>query len=187
MNETFIIILYNLAAVSILMTGGWIYSIIKDNVTIADSLWGLCFILITWLTWLQSDGYWLRKTIILLLVTLWGVRLFIHISKRNVGKGEDPRYTAWREQYGENFRVVSLFKVFLVQALFSWIIALSMQVGQLASSPESLTILDIAGILIWISGFIIESSADKQLARFLSIHENRGKVMKGSMEIQQAP
>lgn len=178
MNEILIIILYNLTAVALLMSAGWIYSIIKNNVTIADSLWGLCFILITWLTWFQSDGWFYRKTVIAILVTLWGVRLFIHITKRNIGKGEDPRYTEWRKQYGDNFRIVSLFKVFLVQALFSWIIAFSMQAGQLSASPEFITIFDIAGIVIWITGFLIESSADRQLARFLAQPANKGKVMK---------
>ena len=178
MNETVIIILYNLAAVAILMSSGWIYSLIKDNVTISESPWGLCFMLITWLTWLQSDGWFYRKTIIAILVTLWGIRLFIHITKRNAGKGEDPRYTEWRKQYGDNFRLVSLFKVFLVQALFSWIIALSMQAGQLSQTPEIFTIFDIAGIIIWAAGFIIESSADRQLSRFLANPANKGKVMK---------
>jgi steroid 5-alpha reductase family enzyme len=134
--------------------------------------------LITWLTWFQPNGWFYRKTAIAILVTLWGVRLFVHITKRNIGKGEDPRYTEWRKQYGDNFPIVSLFKVFLVQALFSWIIAFSMQAGQLSPTPETVTIFDIAGIIIWTAGFIIESSADRQLARFLADPANKGKVMK---------
>ncbi len=177
MEHTLEIMVYNFAAVILMMLCGWIYSLIKNNVTIADSLWGLGFILIAWITFFQSDGFIYRKIIVVTLVTLWGLRLFLHITKRNKGKGEDPRYTEWRKEYGDNFRFVSLFKVFLVQALFLWIISLSLQLGALSDAPDNLTFFDIAGLIIWITGFMIESFADYQLSSFLRKPENKGRVM----------
>jgi steroid 5-alpha reductase family enzyme len=73
---------------------------------------------------------------------------------------------------------VSLFRVFLVQALFMWIIAISLQVAQSVPLPDHLTAADIAGILIWLTGFLIESSADRQLSRFIKDPANRGRVMR---------
>ena len=177
MENQIVIMIYNLAAVTMMMFCGWLYSVIKNNVTIADSLWGIGFVLIAWITYFQSDGFLPRKIILVSLVTLWGLRLFIHITKRNRGKGEDPRYTEWRKEYGDKFRFVSLFKVFLVQALFLWIISLSMQAGELSPTPDYITFFDIAGLIIWTSGFLIESFADYQLASFLKNPDNKGKVM----------
>jgi len=169
--------LINLLAAAGLMFAGWIYSLIKKNVTIADSLWGLGFILIAWLTFFRADGFLGRKIMITVLVTLWGLRLFIHLSLRNRGKGEDPRYGQWRKKYGDSFWLVSLFKVFLVQALFQWCIALGIQYGQLSSTPAQFTLFDFTGLIVWITGFVIESSADMQLKQFLADPSNRGKIM----------
>ena len=178
MNDIIAIMFINLAAVMLFEFAGWLISLKKNNVTIADSLWGLGFIIIAWLSFLQGDGFFCRKVIITAAVTVWGLRLFYHITKRGLGKPEDPRYTEWRKEYGEKFPVVSLFRVFLVQGLFMWLIALSIQVAQLFPQPESFTLADYAGLAVWIIGFLIESSADRQLARFIKDPANRGRVMR---------
>ena len=175
--DTVILFAVNLAAAAGFMTAGWVISLMRRNAAIADSLWGLGFVLIAWLTFFQADGFFQRKLMLALLVTVWGMRLFFHIAARSRGKGEDPRYAAWRAQYGEKFWLVSLYKVFLVQALFLWVIAIGVQYGQIAAQPARLTWLDAAGLLIWLAGLLIESVADYQLQRFLAAPENRGRVM----------
>jgi steroid 5-alpha reductase family enzyme len=177
MQSSLTIMGWNLAAVAALMICGWLVSIAHRNVTIVDSLWGLGFVLIAWLTFFLSDGFWTRKMLIAVLVTLWGLRLSAYLSWRNWGKGEDPRYGLWREKSGQRFWLVSLFKVFILQALFLWVISLVLQVGQMAAEPSSLTWLDIAGIMVWLIGFVFESLGDWQLARFKSNPANKGRVM----------
>ena len=168
---------WNLAAVTTMMYVGWLISILHDNVTVVDSLWGLGFILVAWLTYFQSDGFWGRNILIATLVTVWGLRLSIYLSIRNWGKGEDPRYGGWRKKSGDNFWLVSLFKVFILQALFLWVISLVLQIGQLAGKPAAFTWLDIIGTVIWLVGFLFESLGDSQLARFKSDPTNKGRVM----------
>ena len=119
----------NFLAVLGLMLLGWIISLIFRNVTIVDSLWGLGFVLIAWLTHLSAGGFQGRRLLITLLVTLWGLRLSLHLSLRNWGHGEDPRYASWRQDSGEGFWLISLFKVFILQAVFLWAIALAVQWG----------------------------------------------------------
>jgi steroid 5-alpha reductase family enzyme len=169
--------LWNLGAVAALMIAGWIVSLIYRNVTIVDSLWGAGFVLIAWLTFGMSDGYWGRSLLIALLVTLWGLRLSGYLSWRNWGKGEDPRYGGWRKQAGDRFWLVSLFKVFILQALFLWVISIVLQIGQLAAKPDTLTWRDGLGIFVWAAGFMFESVGDWQLARFKSDPVNQGRVM----------
>jgi steroid 5-alpha reductase family enzyme len=171
------IMVINLTAVLVMMFGGWLISLIYRNVTVVDSLWGLGFVLIAWITFLLSDGYEGRSLLMAVLVSAWGLRLCIYLSRRNWGKGEDPRYGTWREKSGERFWFVSLFKVFVLQALFMWIISLVVQIGQMAPAPAGLNWLDGVGAIIWIIGFFFETVGDWQLARFKSDPSTRGKVL----------
>ncbi len=108
---------------------------------------------------------------------MWGVRLCVHLSIRNWGKGEDPRYGKWRAASGERFWIVSLFKVFWLQALFQWVISLVVQVPLASPGPAPLTLLDGLGAAVWLVGFVFESVADWQLFRFKADPQNRGRVM----------
>ena len=71
---------WNLAAVAAMMLIGWCVSLLYRNVTIVDSLWGLGFVLIAWLTYVMSDGYWGRKMLLAVLVTLYFTSLQISIG-----------------------------------------------------------------------------------------------------------
>ncbi len=172
---------YNLAAAVAMMTLGWLVSLLCRNVTVVDSLWGLGFVLITWIAYALSEGFAGRNTLIAVLVSLWGLRLSIHLSARNWGKGEDPRYGEWRRKSGERFWLMSLFKVFLLQAVFLWTISLVLQIGQSAPQPDRFTWLDVLGAAVWAVGFFFEAVADWQLARFKADPANRGKVMDRGM------
>jgi steroid 5-alpha reductase family enzyme len=111
------------------------------------------------------------------LATIWGLRLASHLTRRNYGRGEDPRYAQWREKSGRRFWLVSLFKVFLLQAVFLWVIALSLQWGQVARIPACFTPLDYIGAALWTVGFFFEAVSDRQLARFKANPANKGRVM----------
>jgi steroid 5-alpha reductase family enzyme len=167
----------NYLAVLAMMLLGWVVSLVYKNVTIVDSLWGLGFVLIAWLTLFMAGGFDGRKVLITSLVTLWGLRLFLHLSWRNWGHGEDPRYGSWRKESGDRFWLVSLFKVFILQSIFLWTIALALQWGQLSSQPARLTWLDYLGLGLWMIGFFFEAVGDWQLARFKANPNSKGMVM----------
>ena len=177
MEHLIVVFSLNLAAVVLMMIIGWLLSLVLKNVTVVDSLWGLGFVMIAWTTFLLTDGFLTRKLLIAFLVTLWGVRLSIYLTLRNWGKGEDPRYGLWREKSGKHFLIVSLFKVFLLQALFLWAISISIQYGMVSTTPEMITWLDMLGLILWGVGFIFEAVGDWQLAAFKSNPANKGKVM----------
>lgn len=178
MNEIIYLLMVNFLAILVYMFLGWIVSLYRKDASIADVLWGIGFIVVAWLSfYLNQDSFPGRRILIVLLVTAWGVRLAVHIALRNRGRGEDPRYRAWREQYGEKFWLVSLFKVFLLQGLFLWVISLSVQYGQYPASPWRFTMLDAIGTIVWLAGFFFEAVGDWQLASFLRKPENKGKVL----------
>ena len=171
------ILIINFLAVVGMMLLGWLVSLIYRNVTIVDSLWGLGFVLIAWITFFMADGFFGRGLLVALLVALWGLRLSLHLSWRNWGKGEDPRYGEWRKKSGDRFWLVSLFKIFILQAVFLWAIALAMQWAQLQTKPDAFTPWDIIGIGLWAIGFFFEAVGDWQLARFKADPANKGRVM----------
>lgn len=177
MENELVIFLWNLAAVGGLMTLGWAISLALRNVTVVDSLWGLGFILIAWNSFILAGAGPGRSLLLCLLVTIWGLRLSVYLTWRNWGKGEDPRYGSWRKAAGSRFWIVSLGKVFWLQALFLWVIAWALQHGIVQSAPSALTWLDLLGTGIWAAGMIIEAVADAQLAAFKRRPENRGRVM----------
>lgn len=175
--ETITVMMINFLAVLAMMLTGWLVSLIYRNVTIVDSLWGLGFVIIAWLTFSMAGGYLGRRLLITLLVTLWGVRLVLHLSWRNWGRGEDPRYANWRQKSGDGFWLVSLFKVFILQAVFLWAISLALQWGQLSGQAPGLVWLDYVGLGIWLVGFFFEAVGDFQLARFKADADQKGRVM----------
>jgi steroid 5-alpha reductase family enzyme len=167
----------NLAIILGCMIGLWFVSLALNNASIADVFWGLGFVILAWVTFYRADGYLARKVLICTLVTVWGLRLAIHIARRNWGKGEDRRYQAWRADYGPRFWWVSLFTVFGVQGVLLWVISLVTQAGQIYSEPSRWVWQDALGVLVWGVGFFFEAVGDGQLARFKADPANRGKVM----------
>src|SRR5512135_306252 len=81
----------------------WIVSVIQRNVTIVDSLWSLLFVIAAF-TYARVIGLpGPRVTLLLVLVTVWGVRLAAYLSWRNLGHEEDRRYAAIRRRREPNF------------------------------------------------------------------------------------
>ena len=177
MESGWSLLLWNFVAVMGFMTAVWVLSVVIKNASIADTFWGLGFVLVAWITFLGGDGYFGRRLLITLMVTIWGLRLAIHIGTRNWGRGEDRRYQVWRNQYGEKFWWVSLFTVFLLQGSLLWVISLGSQVGQWSPKPDRFIWLDGAGFLLWAVGVFVEAVADRQLVAFKANPVNTGRVM----------
>ena len=167
----------NLLAAVLFMAFVWLLSLPTRNASLADIFWGLGFVLLAWLSFFGAGGYLGRKLLLTLLTSAWGLRLSLHIAWRNWGHGEDRRYQAWRAKRGASFWWVSLFTVFLIQAVLLWLVSLAVQIGQTSTTPAHLTGLDLLGSLVWVVGFTFEAVADWQLARFKADPANRGKVM----------
>ncbi len=161
-----------LAAVAVL---GWLASIPLRDVSIVDSLWSLMFLLAATSYALIAPATGPRTTLLLVLVAIWAIRLSVYITWRNHGQGEDRRYQQIRQNHAPGFVWKSLYIVFGLQALLAWIISLPLLAA--ANSTTSLGLLDGAGLLLWLLGFIFEAGGDYQLYAFKSDPANKGKVM----------
>lgn len=159
----------------------WVLSVARRDASIVDSFWGPGFGLIALASFLLADGYEPRRILLTAMPVIWGARLGLYIFWRNRGHGEDFRYAAMRESWGERFWWVSLFTVFLLQGVLMWFISLPLQLGQLSAMPATLTWLDGLGVALWVVGLAFEAIGDWQMARFKSDPGNRGKVYDGGL------
>ncbi len=176
--------IFGLAALMILtmMTILWIISLILRNSSIVDIFWGTGFVIANWIYFvLTPEGFLVRKWLIAILVTIWGLRLSLYILWRNWGKEEDYRYQKWRQEAGTTWWWFSFFKVFLIQGFLMWVISAPLLAAQIGPTPDKLIALDIAAIVLWAIGFFFEAVGDFQLARFKADPANRGKVFKSGL------
>lgn len=174
---------WNAAVLAGLAVVLWLVSLVLRDASIVDPCWGPGFALVAWLSLWQKQPVGVLGWLLVVLVSLWGMRLGLFLAWRNFGKGEDRRYTAMRDKHGRRFAWVSLFTVFLLQAVLLWIIAMPIQSGIFRASeqPGSLSAIQVwtagAGLLVWGLGFAFESVGDWQMARFRADPANRGQVM----------
>ncbi|WP_461204855.1 DUF1295 domain-containing protein [Clostridium sp. DL1XJH146] len=149
-----------------------------ENNSIVDMAWGLGFVIVAIFTFFMGGHYTVRSIVTLILVSIWGMRLFYHIARRNIGKREDFRYVNMRKNWGTKFvRVKAFFNVYFLQMVLMYIISLTIILIN-NSSDATLHILDFVGILVWIIGYIFEAVGDYQLKMFIKDKANKGKLMK---------
>ena len=172
------IYLQALLVIMIMMSVLWVLSIILKNVSIVDLFWGFGFVITAVFYFINTDGSDLRKRILIVLVSIWGLRLSAYLTWRNYGKGEDFRYREFRRKYGENrYWWISFFQTFLLQGVLMWLISVPLLGAQYAGADKNPGILDYIGILLWLIGFIFEAGGDYQLVVFKANPENKGKVL----------
>ncbi len=170
--------IYILLAILLLtyMTSWFVFSLIKKRNDVADIAWGIGFIVLSWASFFMSGETNMRGFIACLLVTIWGVRLAWHIFLRNRNKTEDYRYVQWRKEWGKFFLVRSYFQVYILQGILLYLIVYPVLFIN-NNSTSGITLIDILGIIVWITGFIFESVGDSQLKVFIKNPLNKGKIM----------
>lgn len=162
----------------VLMTLLWLYSLKIKNSSIVDISWGTGFVIIYWAALLIGQIQPTTRILLLgAIVTLWGLRLSIHIFSRNHGQPEDFRYAAWREEAGSSWWWRSFFKVFLLQGAIMLIVAAPL-IAVLAADPANTSCsCEYAGLGLWLAGFMFEAGGDAQLVRFKKDPNNKGKLL----------
>jgi steroid 5-alpha reductase family enzyme len=155
----------------------WLASIPLRDASIVDPFWGFGFVLVAWAAGLAGDGGASPWTWVLVgLTTVWGLRLSIHLGRRNLGHGEDFRYAEMRRKR-ERFWLSSLWIVFGLQAALLWLISLPLQLAHAPLADGRSAVLGLLGVAVWAVGLFFEAVGDAQLARFKADPANRGKVL----------
>lgn len=154
----------------------------KDN-SIIDIGYGIGFIITAILLTIKALRHGPLAPgacIILLLITIWGLRLAHRIYTKNKNKGEDFRYASWRKDWMKKgylyFAARSYLQIFILQGLIISVVLLPFTLSLTTTHTTISTML--LGIVIWMFGFCFEVIGDKQLDRFIrskSVH--KGTIM----------
>ena len=163
-------IIQTLIVILIYMSVFFLFAQIKKNNAIVDIAWGPGFILVVLFNLLLTDNITVRQLVIAALVTIWGLRLAMHIYIRARGKPEDYRYKAMRERWGDRACIRAFTNVFMLQGVLLLTISYPLIMINHFSS-EGWSLLDSIGAFVWIIGFLWEVISDYQLQRFIKFHK----------------
>lgn len=148
-----------------------------QNNSIVDLAWGIGFVLVAITGYLIMPTKTTVSTIILVLVTIWGVRLFFHLAKRNIGKPEDYRYVNMRKRWGDHWpRLKAYLNVFVLQGVLLFVVSMPILLV-MTSSVNTFYWWNGLGVVIWLVGFGYETVGDYELTKFKKIKSNQGKLL----------
>jgi len=166
------------------LTGLWLLSVRLRNAGIVDAFWGMNFVISGWFYVFAVGGDGAgeaspRGLLLMILVTIWGLRLALYLLWRNHIQGdgaEDFRYQEFRRRYGpERYWWVSFFQVFMLQGTLAWLISAPLLGAQMGHNP--LGWLDALAVVVWIVGFAFEAGGDLQLALFKMRRRRPGELL----------
>ena len=163
---------------AVLMGSGWLVSLRKRDVSIVDPIWPVVFGAAAWAVWIWAEGDRGagRSALMLVMVSVWGIRLGTHLAVRKWGAPEDYRYAAMRRRR-RCFEWSSLIVVFLLQGALVTVVSLPVQAVLTDPDARPLGWIDWAGAVVWATGLAFEAISDGQLRRFLANESSHGAVM----------
>jgi steroid 5-alpha reductase family enzyme len=178
--------LHSLMPMALLAVGVWLVSMVRNDVSIADSLWPLFILLASASYAMAAPQTGPRALAVIVLIAAWALRLAAHITWRSWGEPEDRRYQAMRARNEPHFRLKSLVLVFGLQAALAWVVSLSSLAAVI--NPRPWNWIDILGVCVFVFGAVFEAVADLQLARFKADPAHHGLVMdRGLWRISRHP
>ncbi|MEM9336426.1 MAG: DUF1295 domain-containing protein [Patescibacteria group bacterium] len=144
--------------------------VLRDN-SIMDIAYGPAFAIAAIATLLLTDTASPLPVLIATCITIWALRLFTRILRKNFGKPEDARYAAWREKWLQKgslyFIVRSFLQVNLLQGVIILLVASPFIISIAAGDAIHLWFVCV-GFAIYAFGLTYESIADWQLDRFIA-------------------
>lgn len=148
----------------------FIYAAINETDKVTDLSYGLTFIVGGVAAYLLNfNEFNLTKSLLLLIIVIWGTRLSGYLFLRILKTGKDKRFDGIREDWK---RFASFW---LLQAISVFVILLPTSYVLLSNIKNELNYFSVIGGLIAILGIVIEGIADQQKFIFKSDEKNRGK------------
>jgi len=150
-------------------------TIIKNN-SIVDIGWGFGFVLTSWIVFFYFGNYSITSIIINIMVSLWGLRLFYHILKRNIFEKEDFRYAQWRKDWGKWVIPRAFLQVFMLQGLFQFLIGSTSYYLNANNLPFQW--ISVIGIVLWMIGYFFQVVGDMQLKTYIKDKNKKDPILK---------
>jgi steroid 5-alpha reductase family enzyme len=159
----------------------YVFGRIFRNSSFYDPYWSLAPIAIA-VYWTASSGVrvGLLQIAVLLLISVWGLRLTWHwaVGWRGLAH-EDWRYTGLRQKTGRTFWLVELLGIDTMTTLVVFLGCLSLY--PVLTSAHSFGALDLLAIAVTATAIMIEAVSDHQLEQFISGEHKAGDIMSSGL------
>ena len=179
-----IVLATNFFGLMVVILALWLIALAIRDVSFIDAFWAFGMVLLAWGTAAQVGTEALRAQLLLGLVTLWGLRLSLHLFLRWRATGEDPRYrkiiAGIMKKRHWGWEMTALISVFLMQAPLLFLTSLPAQIGiwaGAASPASAIGPLGWIGVAAALAGIAFESVGDWQLHMFRRDPANQGRVL----------
>ena len=163
-----------IAVVMTLVYTVWIIHLRINDASIIDLIWGAGFGLVSLTLFLH--GHQTPFTVLLAAMPLiWSVRYTTFIFHRNLGHGEDDRYSRLRAKIAAKgwwWPAYSFVGVYSFQAAAMLLVSSPLIIGLAADCSVVVGPLAGAGTAVWLFGFFFEAIGDLQLELFKQKHRD---------------
>jgi steroid 5-alpha reductase family enzyme len=170
-----------------LYSATWMLSVKMKDLSLVNFIWGISFSIQAIIYFYKSLEYsifsffsqkfsW-EKLTFYTLIFAHGIRLSAYLILRELGKGEDRRWTKLREKFGNHFWWLSYFLVFLPAMQFNMMLGFLIYAFANVDKSSISHVSYWAGIFTMLLGGLIGSLADIQKYTFLTAKRNEGKIL----------
>lgn len=153
----------------------WLAALRMKDVSFIDSWWALGLGVLALLAYFEAQAHGDRSKVLLVLTEAWAIRLGVYLLWRWRHNGPDPRYARLLARIPMSFAAATLVYVFALQFALQFVVSLPAQLGQWGD-PD-IDAAGIAGAILAVLGYAMESVADWQLVTFKANPANAGKVL----------
>ena len=140
-----------------------------------DLTGSLTYLTVTIFAALTIPSLDLRATLLTFMVGFWAVRLGTFLYTRVKSVGADTRFDVMKYDF------FWFLMTWTLQGLWVFLTSAAALAAVTAAGQEKFSVLGIAGLSIWIIGFVIEITADEQKRRFRNeINDQGNQVNRGT-------
>lgn len=161
-------------------TGAWLLQLKTGNAGIVDGIWAFTLGGMAVIAALVGDAPDPMLYAVGIMGGVWGMRLGIHLWRRNWGAREDFRYAEFRARWGKDANR-NMFWFFQFQNVFTLLLAGTAFLPIAFADATAPAISYVFAAVLWITSVAGESIADAQMNAFRTNPINRGQVCRDGL------
>ena len=159
------------AAAFIIQWLAFIPAYLRQTERFYDLTGSLTYIAVTVMLMLLTPGIDARGFLLAALVLVWAARLGSFLFRRISKAGKDDRFDEIKPSF------VRFLSTWTMQGIWVAFTAAAAWVAMTSANRVGLDWFALIGVLVWIAGFGIEATADRQKGRFSADPANKGKFI----------
>ena len=165
---------------ALLLLGLYLVQRRTQDATAVDAGWAASLVLCAVLYAVLGPGEPAQRLLIAIPFALENGRIASLVRTR-LGRGEDSRYRELRRRWRERGREQLTFGIFYqAQAFLAAVLSVPALLACF-NRDASIAAVQWAGLALFVVAFVLEATADRQLAAFRADPANRGGVMRGGL------